>query len=195
MQANALEPMSTLVHWLAGEFDNREQALNDPTWFVSLRLWHRPLGQSVGGVAAFFAEQANTVYLDQPYRQRVFRLEPSPNAEQWQVQYFAFKSPSQVQGAGQDPDRLRSLTLDDLELLPTCVLTLRQQGDRFLAEPKLGQLCSFQYNGQTRYVRLGFEVAANEFWSCDRGVDPETNQGLWGALMGPYHFKKIQNLA
>ena len=32
-----------LAQYMAGEFDNREQALAEPTWYVHLRMWQRPL--------------------------------------------------------------------------------------------------------------------------------------------------------
>jgi hypothetical protein len=35
------QTLITLAQWLAGEFENRSQALDQPAWFVHLRLWHR----------------------------------------------------------------------------------------------------------------------------------------------------------
>ncbi len=32
-----------LGEYLAGEFDNREQAIGEPIWYVHLRLWQRPV--------------------------------------------------------------------------------------------------------------------------------------------------------
>ncbi|MDJ0689048.1 MAG: CpcT/CpeT family chromophore lyase [Xenococcaceae cyanobacterium MO_188.B32] len=29
--------------YLAGEFDNQQQALAEPAWYVHLRLWKRPV--------------------------------------------------------------------------------------------------------------------------------------------------------
>jgi hypothetical protein len=37
---------------------------------------------------------------------------------------------------------------------------------------------------------LGFEASETQFLSYDRGVDPETGQSLWGAMMGPYRHRK-----
>ena len=55
--------------------------------------------------------------------------------------------------------------------------------------------CYFQYEGKTRQVILRFEVSAGRFVSYDRGVDPETGQSLWGAVLGPYEFNKCQDFA
>jgi len=184
--------MDTLTHianWLAGEFDNREQAIADPAWFVHLRLWHRPLPFQVDGCLALFAEQANVLYTDQPYRQRVLILRPTEGAI-GQVEYRALAHPEQYRGAGADPTRLETLQLEDLIPLPGCLLTLTQQQAGFSAQPPADARCYFQYDGKTRQVVLGFEVYGDRFLSFDRGVDPDTGKSLWGALMGPYQFTK-----
>jgi hypothetical protein len=185
--------LSTLSHWLAGEFDNKDQALEQPVWFVHLRLWHRPLPFQIDGNPALFAEQANYLYPERAYRQRVMVLQPIAHSQNLRAQYYAFKQPDRFQGAGANPDRLQDLRLEDLELLPGCMLTVTQQSARFKAEPEPDARCCFQYQGEIRQVILGFEVSVDRFLSFDRGVNPETGQALWGAMMGAYEFHKRQS--
>lgn len=192
MTLDVTTDLTTLAHWLAGEFDNQAQAQEQPVWFVGLRLWQRPLPFRIDGHLALFCEQANSLYLDAPYRQRIVVLQPSDHPQQGRAVYRAFKQPERFKGAGAQPGRLQSLSLDDLELLPGCELTITHTADRFKAEPEPDAKCCFQYNGQTRQVILGFEAMPNQFWSFDRGVDPDTGKLLWGALMGPYEFQKRQ---
>ena len=188
--------LTSLAHWLAGEFDNYPQAYDQPVWFVSLRLWHRPLPIRIDGHLAIFCEQANSLYLDAPYRQRLLILKPEP---QPQAEYKAFRQPERFKGAGANPSLLDSLTLSDLEDLPGCRLTITESitppDSRFKAEPPPDTKCYFQYNGERRQVILGFEATANQFWSHDRGVDPISGNPLWGALMGAYEFQKRQTFA
>ncbi|MBW4468118.1 MAG: chromophore lyase CpcT/CpeT [Pegethrix bostrychoides GSE-TBD4-15B] len=183
-----------LAQWLAGEFDNYPQAYDQPAWFVSLRLWHRPLPIRINGDLAIFCEQANSVYLDAPYRQRVLILRLSAAWPAAQIEYRAFRQPERFKGAGANPSLLQDLTPDDLEALPGCQLNLTQQGERVQAEPPLNAKCCFQYSGETRQVILGFEASPTQFWSHDRGVDPNGNL-LWGAIMGAYEFQKRQDFA
>lgn len=192
-----LMPISVnlLAQSMAGEFDNQPQAQDQPVWFVPLRWWHRPLPVRIEGHLALFCEQANVLSLDNPYRQRILILQPTADPEQLRAEYRAFKQPEQFKGAAANPDRLKTLTLDDLEVLPGCELTVTYNGQRFKAEPKPEAKCCFQYDGKTRQVVLGFEAMPDRFWSFDRGVDPETGQSLWGALMGPYEFQKRQSFA
>ncbi len=199
----ALDPgLLMLAHYLAGEFDNREQAIAEPVWFVHLRLWHRPLSLFPDESLTLFAEQASIVNLDHPYRQRLMRLQPSTTESQAvQVQYYSFKDPEAVAGAGRKPELLESVTLEQIDCLPGCTLNVISQNaiaispdstepQRFVASPPPDSRCSFTYQGETRYVSLGFEASSTEFLSYDKGIDPTTGKALWGALMGPYRYTK-----
>jgi CpeT/CpcT family (DUF1001) len=185
------QSLMTLAHLMAGAFDNKPQAMEQPAWFVHLSLWYRPLPVRIEGNLALFAEQANAMMGDCPYRQRIAVLSEAEGG--LRVQYWAFKQPEKVSGAGANPSLLEGIGLNDLERLPGCGLGVTQQGDRFKAEPDAEAKCCFQYDGATRQVVLGFEVSPGKFWSYDRGVDPETGRGLWGALMGAYEFQKMES--
>jgi hypothetical protein len=178
-----------LVEWLIGEFDNTAQSKEEPAWYVPLRLWHRLLPHRIQGKWAIFAEQSNFLELERPYRQRVLVLEPQPNGE-LAVQYWAFKDPARFRGAGANPDLLKDALEPALDLLPGCWLDVQVAGDAFKATPREGDRCCFTYDGKLRQVVLGFEASETQFLSYDRGVDPETGQSLWGAMMGPYRHQK-----
>lgn len=193
--------LTTLATWLAGEFSNYDQAFNEPAWFVNLRLWHRPLPIRVHGNLAIFAEQANVLIPDQSYRQRVFTLREEDGG--FKAQYYGFKQPQHFKGAGMHPQLLNALTLEDLEMLPGCALTIAWDEDglpghsprRFLGRMEAGDRCCFQYDGKVGQVILGFDVQKNQFWSYDKGVDPDTEKPIWGALMGPYTFAKTDDFS
>ena len=99
-----------------------------------------------------------------------------------------------MRGAGQRPDLLSALTPADLEFLPGCVLEVASQTVEglpgFSAIAPSGSCCQFSYQGKTAQVSLGFSVAEGIFQSYDKGIDPDTGQATWGALLGPYRFQK-----
>lgn len=185
-----------LGKYLAGEFDNKEQALAEPIWFVHLRLWQRPVELFTDDSITLFAEQANIVNLDRPYRQRILRLKPNPDAETGlYVQYYMPKNPSALIGAGRNPDILKTLTPDQLELLPGCILAVNQQtvapnSYQFTASPLPDTRCTFTYQGNTAQVALGFEATELQLLTYDKGIDPETGKATWGAITGPYRYTK-----
>lgn len=199
----------TLARNLAGEFENQQQAIADPAWYVHLRLWQRPLSVRLfpePGIS-FFAEQANTLKLDQSYRPRIWHLwQESESPDSLVVQYYMPKNIGAWRGAGLNPTRLETLTRDQLEFLPECRLNVTWQKDssgcdRFFATLPPNARCCFSYQGETRQVALGFETGlvesqqmhAIELLSYDKGIDPITGQALWGAILGPYHFFKQQD--
>jgi len=185
-----------LGEYLAGEFDNREQAIADPAWYVHLRLWQRPVNLFTEDSITLFAEQANVINLDQPYRQRIMRLRQGRDSDaSLEVQYYIPQDPGALTGAGHNPALLNTLTPDKLDLLPGCILTVTQEklaSDRykFTATPLPETSCSFTYLGNVVYVSLGFQATATEFYSYDKGIEPATGKATWGAIMGPYRYTK-----
>lgn len=186
--------LDRLAAWLSGSFDNGEQAIADPAWYVHVRLWHRPLMAFGSDGLAFYAEQATSPTFDRPYRPRVFWVRPTADAAvPFEVSYFALRQPERWRGAGLAPDRLQSLTIDDLEALPGCRLqmTVLDGGEGFRAVLPAGGRCCFQADGQLRQVSLGFEVRSGEFLSYDKGIDLDTGKPIWGAIMGPFRYRRV----
>ncbi|MBW4613356.1 MAG: chromophore lyase CpcT/CpeT [Desmonostoc vinosum HA7617-LM4] len=185
-----------LSKYLAGEFDNREQAMAEPVWYVHLRLWQRPINLFSEDSMTLFAEQANIINPDQPYRQRIIRLREGSNFDApLQVQYYMLQNPGLFSGAGQNPALLDTLTPDKLDLLPGCILTVTKEtlapnSYKFVATPPPETVCSFTYQGNTVQVSLGFEATRAEFYSYDKGIDSETGKATWGAILGPYRYSK-----
>lgn len=206
----------TLAHCLTGEFSNQEQALAEPTWYVHLRLWHRPVVGLFAQGITLFAEQANILKLDQPYRQRLLQLqEVSLNPLKIQVQYYKFLDPGEFRGAGANPSLLQKITPEKVELLPGCVLGVsisqldsqsiprsspHSDGDTdldtyFEALPISDRPCSFSYDDKNYQVQLGFATSVGKFLSYDKGIDPATGKAIWGAMLGAYRFQKTQEFA
>jgi hypothetical protein len=186
--------LRSLAQALIGEFSNEAQAIASPAWFVNLRLWQRPTPLFTEDSITLFLEQANHLMRDQPYRQRLLRL----SEEQGQLfgQYYQFKDFSVWKGCGDAPERLQTLTIADIADLPGCKVAIAQTpSGEFQARLVPGGRCEFEYDGQKRQVLVGFDVvqtiAGVSLKTYDKGIDPETGQGLWGALMGPYEFEKL----
>ncbi len=204
-------PLRALATYLSGEFENREQAAAEPAWYVHLRLWQRPVPSLCDGKTyTFFLEQASVAAGTAPYRQRILQITSDLNqsdlnqANQVRGQYFGLANPLQFQGAGVYPARLNSLSAKALVSLPNSGATIFYQPGllpnsyQFQSALQDGQYCSFDYDNQRRYVYLGFEIgpqAGNsiELKVYDKGIDPNTGRGLWGALMGPFKMVKQAN--
>jgi len=188
--------LPALVQLLAGEFDNRAQALADPAWYVHLRLWQRPLPGVFADGYGLFIEQCGVASGKPPYRQRVLHLKAE--AGTLHGQYYGLQDPLRWQGGALAPDRLGALAAADLVSLPTCRVTLSPLAQGFAARMAEGTLGQFSYDGKTVHLRLGFDITPGppaEFAMYDKGIDPETGRGTWGALMGPFRLVKQQSFA
>ncbi|MGB3534474.1 MAG: chromophore lyase CpcT/CpeT [Microcoleaceae cyanobacterium] len=192
----------TLARYLAGEFDNQEQAKADPVWYVHLRLWHRPVPIPLfSDSITLYAEQASVINLDQPYRPRFLRLSVAPEgASKIEVQYYMPKNIKAFLGAGLRPEILQQVTDDQLEFLPGCKLSVSYsssppQDQQFKAFPPEDCRCCFSVDGKQYQVKLGFEVTPEAFFSYDQGIDPTTGRGIWGALLGPFQLIKQQDFS
>jgi len=191
--------LTTLANYLAGEFENADQAAASPAWYVHLRLWQRPVPSlSSSEVFTFLLEQANIISGKPPYRQRILQIGAGDQAGQLRGQYFALSDPLKYKGAGTDPSVVKNLSKSELVVLPNSGATIQYQsvatGYSFQSALKDGELCSFDYSGQRRYVYLGFDIAPEDdallLKTYDKGIDPDTGRGLWGALMGPFQMVK-----
>jgi hypothetical protein len=199
--ALASDPKSTqlaqLADYLAGEFDNRQQSLADPLWYLHLRVWNRPLPSTLFNDGhSFFIEQVSVASGQEPYRQRILHI--AQRDHQLWGQYYGLKEPLAFRGGATQPERLTALDQGQLIALPTCGLAIEidAAAQTFVARPPEGTLCRFTYGENTGYVRLGFDIGPDPSGGpvmlkvYDRGMDPDTGKATWGPQMGPFHLVK-----
>ena len=187
----------TLANYLAGEFDNQPQAWQQPAWYVHLRLWIRPVPIFTADSITLFAEQANVINLDRPYRPRILRLRQKETIE---VEFYMFEDIATAKGAGHNKDLIRQITPEKIKFLPNCTLKVDSQqlaNSKYCFEttPVSDEPCSVTYQETTFQVFLGFKATADELQTYDKGIDPQTGKGTWGALMGAYCFEKRRDFA
>jgi hypothetical protein len=180
---------------LAGCYDNRDQAMAEPIWYVSLQAWWRPVPLFQADSITLFGEQANILQPDRPYRQRLIRL--SAPQGKLQAQFYQFQQPDLVLGAGAKAELVETIVTADIQALSTGILTVQPAPNGFSAQPNPGERCCFSFRDRQGIekqglVELGFAVMPEQWHSYDKGINPETGQAIWGAMMGPYKFIKRQ---
>ncbi len=190
--------LKTLGSCLAGEFTNQEQAIDDPLWYVNLRLWQRPVPLFSADSISLYAEQANILKLDYPYRPRIIRLRET-QPERIQVEYYMVHCADAVRGGGANPALLESLNEANIEFLPGCTLDVGLElvdgCEEFTTTPATDRACTFTSEGKTFQVFLGFTVTATKLLTYDKGINPEDGSALWGAIMGPFRYRKLTNFS
>ena len=178
---------------MAADFSNQAQAIENPPFFAHIRVCMRPLPPSFLPGSCLYLEQAYDFMLSQPYRVRVLHF--LPQADHILLENYSFKEQDAVIGAGRDAEKLAEISVDQIEKMPGCDMTVRWTGHSFIGKVVPGKNCIVVRKGKTSYLDNEFEITDNKLISYDRGRDPETDELLWGSVAGPFEFEKRQRFA
>ena len=185
--------IATLARWMAADFSNQAQAFENPPFFAHIRVCIRPLPLELLDGISLYLEQAYDFEIHRPYRVRVLKLVPV--GDRIHIENYAVENEEQFYGAARETNRLQALKAEKLKLLPGCTFITQWTGQCFRGEVEPGKGCTVVRNGKTSYLDSFFEIDAEKFISHDRGRDPETNEHLWGAVAGPFHFVRWTSFA
>jgi hypothetical protein len=182
--------LMTLASWLAGDFSNWEQAIANPPFFAHVRVCIRPLPQPLSPAGVWlYVEQAYDYEIHHPYRTAVLHL--VEKEENLVIQNYRLLDPASYYGSARQPQRLQSLTVDQLEKLGGCdMLVQKTARQTFVGQVEPGKQCRVVRKGRETYLHSEFEVGADFFHSWDRGFDVETDKQVWGAIAGAFEFVK-----
>ncbi len=185
--------IKALARWMCADFSNQEQAYENPPFYAHIRVCIRPLPIAHFPEPSLFLEQAYDYALNQPYRVRVLKLKIVEG--RIELENYKLKEKEAFLGAARDPEKLKKITPDDLELMQGCDMFVDWTGSRFKGVVKPGKNCRVVRNGKETYVDNSFEIDDHQLISLDRGYDPVTNELVWGSIAGAFHFKRRQSFA
>lgn len=183
----------TLARWMAADFSNQAQAIENPPFFAHIRVCMRPLPFEVLNGVSVFLEQAYDFMLNAPYRLRVLKFVVIE--ERIELENYKVTDQEQFYGASRDLERLKSLRAENLEKLPGCDMFVDWTGQSFKGVVKPGKACIVERKGNITYLDNSFEVDEEKLISHDIGRDLETDEQLWGSIAGPFHFVRRANFA
>ncbi|NJK60612.1 MAG: chorismate-binding protein [Oscillatoriales cyanobacterium SM2_1_8] len=185
--------LTELAQWLAGDFSNWAQAIENPPFFAHIRVCLRPLAGWEGG-HWFYLEQAYDYALHQPYRTAVLKLHLQDG--QLAVVNHRLLNPEAHWGAARDRSRLADLMPDAIAPLAGCnALIVRTAAGTYRGVVEPGKRCRVVRNGRETYLHNEFEVGNGSYTSLDCGYDPVTDERVWGAVAGPFEFIKKECFA
>ena len=180
-----------LTRYLAGHFNNFEQATDQPINFANIHVHHCPLPWSVFDGPGLYLEQYYDIYPNHPYRQGAYKLYETEEGL-W-IQNYALSGTERFVGACRDRDRLQELATKDFAKLNGCLSKLVPTETGFHGESVPSKDCIVERNGHTTYLSVTFDITNHNFRSHDRGMDVETDEQIWGALLGPFEFSKLED--
>ncbi|KJH69424.1 chromophore lyase CpcT/CpeT [Aliterella atlantica] len=183
----------TLARWMAADFSNQEQAIENPPFFAHIRVCMRPLPVELLSGVSFYIEQAYDFTLNNPYRVRVLKLMVA--GDRIAIENYSVKDEQQFYGAARQKERLKNLTVEHLEKLPGCNMIVDWTGNSFKGVVEPGKGCIVFRKDKKTYLDSEFEIDADKFTSLDRGKDVETDEHIWGSVAGPFYFVRRASFA
>lgn len=184
-----------LAQALAGHYNNKQQAIDNPVWFANIHVYQCPLPWSVFEGYGFYIEQVYDLDLSKPYRQAVIKLTPTPDDFSIRIENYAIQNPERFVGAGRDFSKLDALQASELIHLPGCAVIAERQGEGFKGASIAGKGCLITRKGRQTYLKSEFTWSLSRYRTLDQGLDPETNEVVWGSVWGHFDFAKIENYA
>lgn len=183
----------TLGRWLASDFSNQPQAFENPPFFAHIRVCMRPLPWELLNGLSLYLEQAYDINLKQPYRVRVLKLVPVD--DHIEIENYEIDGEEEFYGASREVDRLKTLKREQLNKRCGCTFITHWTGKAFKGVVEPGKGCMVERKGKLTYLDSSFEIDGDRFISHDRGMDPETDEHIWGAVAGPFEFVRWASFA
>jgi len=185
-----------LLTRMCGSFSSKDHA--DTTtnqYIVDVRLhmaqiWKtRNVGENIYWL---YVEQAYADDLENPYRQRIYRVILDPNGKMYD-EIYSISNASTFKHGYLDVSVFDNLTTSGLTLKTDCGLTFTLNNSNIFDASTLGNGCPATIPGlpQVKYITSVVTLADNYLTSWDRGY---STSGAW--LLGPdwpYIFNKIEN--
>jgi hypothetical protein len=185
--------IKALAKLMAADFSNQQQSFENPPFFAHIRVCMRPLPDSLLGGTSLFLEQAYDFLPNQPYRLRVFKIQVVD--DHLELEHYKLKEETKFYGASRNLEKLKKLTLDDIEKMNGCDMIAEWHIDHFKGYVKPGKACIVVRKGKESYLDNSFEINEEKLISFDRGRDPITDELLWGSVAGPFDFTRVQSFA
>jgi CpeT protein len=182
-QGQALDHLLALM---TGEFSSAEQAQND-TLFYDISLAMYPIWKDDASAKWLYVEQAVTIYFDQPYRQRVYRVAYAPDGS-IESRVYELPQPERFIHGWKKEGLFDGITPDSLQLREGCSVFLKPKGDNCFAGATKPNACGSTLRGAT-YASSQVEICDGQIVSWDQGWDDKGEQ-VWGAETEGYVFKR-----
>lgn len=183
----------TLTRWMAGDFSNQAQAIENPPFFAHIRVCMRPLPYELFGGVSLFLEQAYDFMLGDPYRLRVLNFVIVN--DRIEIEHYNVTPEAEFYGASRKLELLHQLTQENIVKMPGCTMITEWTGSSFKGYVEPGKGCRVTRNGKETYLDNSFEISPQRLISLDRGLDLETDERVWGSIAGAFEFSQTVSYA
>lgn len=166
-----------ILRLLEGQFENRTQALSNPSKFAYIRVTHVPIGNG-----RLYGEQAYNYKLQEPYRQ--FVIEPVLEGDKIRILNYEIENKENFVGF-KNLDQIKNHML---ALRNGCSLLVEKKGDSFEGDIE-GCECFVEWGGHSTFLKTRIRLTPTHYYVLDQGFkvgDPKLQ--IWGTRHGMFEF-------
>jgi hypothetical protein len=188
LQASAQDinpSLDLLASYMQGSFTSIEQAKSDTDYF-EIELEMARFNKDAKDGVWLYVEQATATKKEKPYRQRVYHVR-QVDANTFTSTIMSIKGGDAWYGSFADPEKLNGLSMDSLQTLEGCAITLTQKDGVFSGSTD-GRKCTNAW-GKATYATSEVTISPGLMVSWDRGYN-DAGEQVWGAEKGGYRFVK-----
>ena len=187
-----------LAKWLAADWDNKQQAIEHPTFWAHIHVCFRPLPWQFLQSYSFYCESAYDYNLGAPYKTSVVEIINDGKGNLELVSYKV-KNPDEYWLGSHEPELLEPLTKEQLVKLPDECNTIYgwdEQRQAYIAGIRPGNKCIIRRGGKgpETYLDSKLMLTKDMYAAWDLGRDPETHERVWGTAAGPFTFTAVTRL-
>ena len=187
-----------LAKWLAADWGNKEQAMEDPQFWAHIHVCFRPLPWSLLDGYSFYCESAYDYNLGAPYKTSVILLLNDGTGEV-ELQSFKVTDGEEFWMGAYEPELLKTLTKDRLYALDDACNTIYKYNEQlkaYVGGVRPGKQCLIRRGGTERETWLDSKLMVTEdrYTAWDIGRDLETDDVVWGPKAGPFSFNVVKRL-
>jgi len=176
-----VDDATRLAAWLSGEFDSADQAQADSSYYA-IRMVICPIDLPDLGEHVLYVEQAQMSDLDNPYRQRLYRIEPGQAPDQAVSRIYTLDDNQAVKGLCEGDGTVPAAS--SVTERSGCAVTMDWDGQAWEGGTT-GTECSTTLGGD--YATSEITITREVLTSWDRGFYADGSQA-WGAQDGGYEF-------
>lgn len=186
-----------LAKWLAADWSNKDQAIENPTFWAHIHVCFRPLPWSVLDGYALYCESAYDYSLGAPYKSSVVLI-VNDGTGQLELESYKINDPEEYWLGAHEPSLLEPLNRDCLVRLDEACNTV------YMFDPKINAYvagvrprgCIIRRGGTERETWLDSKLMLSEhvYTAWDLGRDLETDDIVWGPKAGAFRFEAIERM-
>lgn len=194
-----------LATWLAAEWSNKQQAMDNPPMWSHIHVAFRPLPWDLLNGYSLYTESAYDYDISSPYKTSVIHLVSTAGDdgdEEIELASYKIKDADEFWMGCYEPTLLNQLTKECLvKMSDHCNTVFKYSINKkmYIAKSRPGKCCLIKRRPDNgvgdpidTYLDSNITLSPNNYCAWDLGRDLSTDKRIWGPAGGAFEFIPLQ---